>query len=383
MYTRVFTPPNRSYFLFGPRGTGKSTWLKNHYRDAYHIDLLPSKSYLRFQKNPSDLIDLVQVLPKDQWIILDEIQKVPELLDEVHSLIETHGHKKFVLTGSSARKLKQKSTNLLAGRAFVRYFFTLTSRELDFSIRPDQIIQYGLLPLSVTAGSQTEREEFLESYLNTYLAEEIKNEGFVRNIGSFSRFLEIAALVAGKTISLSGLSRDSGIGRDTVRAYFSIFEDTLIGSWLPAYRPRAKIKEVASPKFYWFDPGVLNVASGGLKQPMPLDWRGVLFEHWIFHELRTYLNYSAKKGSLGYWGTPNESEIDFVYWYGDSIVGIEAKASEQVRSDYFKGFRSFEETRKLKSSWIVYLGTDERKHENTWILPIYSFLKRLWQGEII
>lgn len=383
MYTRLLKAPDRSFFLFGPRGTGKTTWLLQYFPQAKFIDLLPPQQALAYEKNPSLLRAQVLALPKSQWIVVDEVQKVPALLDEIHFLMERHGHKKFVLTGSSARKIKRGQANLLAGRALILKMFPFNSFEINFSLDAKTAMQYGLLPLSVLAKTNAEKEAFLKAYVDTYLREEIKYEGIVRNLGSFSRFLEIASLCAGQQVNMSNLSREAEIGRDTVRSYFSVFEDTLLGSWLPAYRPRAKVKEVVSPKFYWFDCGVLNATAGAFQQPMPLDWNGVLFEHWIYHELVSFYTYHHAKGSLGFWRTPSGSEIDFLWWYGKEFIAIEVKAAKKFKGEFLNGIRSFQKTKPLKSSWIVYLGDESLKVDDTHILPVGHFLEYLYQGKII
>lgn len=322
-------------------------------------------------------------MPKDQWIVIDEVQKVPLLLDEVHFLMERHGYKKFILTGSSARKIKRGHANLLAGRALVLQMFPLCSQEINFSQNFHESMQYGCLPLSILSRTKREKEAFLTAYVDTYLREEIKYEGLVRNLGSFSRFLEIAALCAGQQINMSNLSRDAEISRDTVRGYFSVFEDTLLGSWLPAYRPRAKVKEVAAPKFYWFDSGVLNASAGAFQQPMPADWNGILLEHWIHHELKSYLAYGVKKGSLGFWKTPSGSDIDFLWWYGKKMAAIEVKSSKKFKREFLNGIHSFQEKKSLHSSWVVYLGEEVLNFEGTFVVPVRTFLRKLHAGEII
>lgn len=383
MYTRAFKPPARAFFLFGPRGTGKSTYLKQHFAGATWIDLLPPATALEYQKDPSLLRHQVLAQPRSSWTVVDEVQKAPQLLDEVHHLMENEGRRKFVLTGSSARKIKRGAANLLAGRAVLRRLFPLNSRELNYSILPAQILRYGTLPLSVTARSNAAREDYLQSYVSVYLSEEIKAESLVRNVGSFARFLEIAALSAGQQVNMLGLSRDSGIARDTVRGYFEVFEDTLIGSWLPAYRPRVKVKEIATPRFYWFDCGVLHAAAGGFRQPLPADWKGILLEHWVYHEIRSHMEYAGSRGTLGYWRTPSGSEIDFLWWYGPRFVGIEVKAASRFRPDFLKGIRSFEESKPFRSTWVVYLGDKELKVGATRVLPVMSFLKKLHSGEVL
>ena len=383
MYTRLLQPPTTAFFLFGPRGTGKSTWVHERFPQAHLIDLLPPGTALEYQKDPALLRREVEALAKSTWIVVDEVQRAPELLDEVHFLMENRGYRKFVLTGSSARKLRRGATNLLAGRAALRRMCPLNAAETNFALTATDVLRYGMMPLSVTADNDRQREEYLTSYVTTYLEEEIKAEGLVRNAGTFARFLEVACLTAGQRVNMAGLARDAHVSRDTVRSYFSIFEDTLLGSWLPAYRPRAKVKEVAASKFYWFDAGVLHAAAGGFRQPLPSDWQGVLFEHWILHEIRSHMEYARPRGDLGYWRTPSNSEVDFLWWYGDTRVAIEVKASTRFQSAFLRGIRSLEEGTPPKTSWVVYLGERELKEENTWILPAQSFLRKLHAGEVL
>lgn len=310
------------------------------------------------------------------------MQRVPRILDEVHFLMEEEGYKRFALTGSSACKLKRGGANLLAGRATVKNLFPLTSAETSFSVPAKQLLRFGAMPLSVTAPDDEAREDFLRAYVTTYLSEEIKAEGLVRDLGGFSRFLEVASLAAGEVTNVSGIARDAGVSRETARGYFDVLIDTLIGYWLPAYRPRAKVKEVALPKFYWFDPGVLHASAGGFDQPLPADWDGVLLEHLVLHELRSRVHYAGVKGSLGYWRTPSGSEVDFVWWHGRDVVAIEVKAARDFRRDFTKGIQSFVAGVPARS-YLVYRGTRELEVDGTRVLPLEQFLRRLHDGGII
>ncbi len=383
MYPRSLTPPKRAFFLFGPRGTGKSTWLRQHFPQALTINLLTDENMVRFEREPAHLRNLVTARPHDDWIVLDEVQRVPKLLDEVHFLMEELGYKSFALTGSSARSLRRGGVNLLAGRAVIRQLFPLTSAEMDHSAPIERLLRYGSLPLSVLADDDADREDFLRAYVTTYLAEEIKAEGLVRDLGAYSRFLEVAALAAGQRTNVSGLSRDAGVSRETTRGYFEVLVDTLIGDWLPAYRPRAKVKEAALPKFYWFDPGVLNAAAGGFDQPMPADWNGVLLEHLVHHELRAYLHYSSTRGSLGYWATPSGTEVDFVWWHGARMVAIEVKAAPKFRPEFVRGIRTLRGAHPDSTGYVVYRGTEELLVEGVRVVPVEAFLCRLHAGEIL
>lgn len=382
MFPRRLLRPPSSFFLFGPRGTGKSTWIRTHLPEAHVVNLLPADAMLRYERDPAQFRREVLAQPVTRWIVVDEVQRVPKLLDEVHFLMEEKGYKRFALTGSSARKLKRGAANLLAGRAILRKLFPLTSEETGFSIPTRQLLRYGTMPLSVTAADDEAREEFLRAYVTTYLSEEIKAEGLVRNLGNFSRFLEAAALAAGQTTNTSNIARDASVSREAARGYFDILVDTLIGQWLPAYRPRAKVKEVALPKFYWFDAGVLHAAAGGFDQPLPADWQGILLEHVVLHEIQSYLHYAGVKGSLGYWATPGGSEVDFVWWRGREMAAIEVKHARRYRREHRKGIEALLVGRKARS-YIVYMGAEELEVDGTRVLPLETFLRRLHAGEIV
>lgn len=382
MYTRTLIAPASAFFLFGPRGTGKSTWIRNTLPGAWTVNLLGSDAMLAYERDPSRFRTEVLARPRNAWIVVDEVQRAPRLLDEVHLLMEEHGYRRFALTGSSARKLKRGAANLLAGRAVLRNLFPLTSAEMGQTVPVAQLLRYGAMPLSVTAASHDDREEFLRAYVTTYLAEEVRSEGLVRYLGPFSRFLAVASLAAGRRTNVSGIARDAGVARDTVRGYFEILVDTLLGRWLPAYRPRAKVKEIALPRFYWFDSGVLHAAAGGFDQPLPADWQGVLLEHLVFNEMQAYLHYAGIKGSLGYWATPSGSKVDFVWWHGSRVVAIEVKAARAYRREFRSGLAAFASSVKARS-YVVYDGDTELRDEGTHVLPVARFLRLLHAGELI
>ncbi len=382
MFPRLLPAPRTSFFLFGARGTGKSTWIRSHFDDAFVVNLLNAELMLRYERDSAAFRAEVLAQPRSRWIVVDEVQRAPRLLDEVHFLMEEKGYKKFALTGSSARKLKRGAANLLAGRAIVKNLFPLTSAELNFSVPSAQLLRFGAMPLSVNATDDDAREEFLRAYVTTYLAEEIRAEGLVRDLGSFSRFLEVASLAAGQTTNVSGIARDAAVSRETVRKYFDVLVDTLVGSWLPAHRPRAKVKEAALPKFYWFDPGVLHAAAGGFDQPLPGDWDGVLLEHLVHHEIRSHIHYAGVKGSLGYWATPGGSEVDFVWWHGRNVVAIEVKNAREFRRGFKKGLDAFVAGTPARG-YVVYRGEREMEVDGIRVIPLAAFLRRLHAGEII
>lgn len=384
MYNRTLQWPKNTSFLFGPRGTGKSTWIKLSEKDKYIINLLDVRTALRFERSPE--LFRQQILAEattGQWIVVDEIQKVPALLDQVHICIEDHGYKNFLLTGSSARKLRKTSANLLGGRARKIEFFALTSQEMEFSINASDFLTYGGLPEAVNETDTYEKEQYLIGYLENYLIDEIKRESQLRNLAGFQRFLEIAAICSAQPVNLSNIARDAGISRDSVRNYFELLEDTLIGHWLPAFRNRVKVKEVAAPKFYFFDSGVLNAAAGYFSDVAPSDWVGVLMETWLFHEIRAYQSLYRIKGNLSYWRTPSGSEVDFVWKYGDSIVLLEIKAAKKFHKKFLTGIKSFKEEKKVKDAYIVYCGEEALLIDDIRVIPVTKFLKLLYQGEIL
>ena len=263
MYARRLLPPSASFFLFGPRGTGKSTWIASNFAGAPTYDLLNTREALRLSRDPAALYRETESLPAATWVVIDEVQKVPDLLDEVHRLIERR-HLRFVLSGSSARKLKRGGGNLLAGRAVVEHLFPLVSAERAYQLSLDDALVHGSMPLAVTGEDPV---GYLLAYAETYLQEEIRAEGLTRSIGSFSRFLEVAARQNGQVTNVAAIARDAAVGRSTVQNYFAILEDTLVGHWVHPWRLKRATKQVAHPKFYLFDCGVARALSGRLPYP--------------------------------------------------------------------------------------------------------------------
>jgi predicted AAA+ superfamily ATPase len=303
-------------------------------------------------------------------------------LNEVHALIAERGRAyRFALSGSSARTLKRMDVNLLAGRAVNRQFFPLTGAELNYDFDPDRVLRFGLLP-QIHAEPDYALDA-LEAYVANYIREEIQQEAIVRNLESFSRFLEVAALMNGQIANVSGLARDAAVARPTVQGYFTALVDTLIGIWLPAWRRRAKVKEVASPKFYLFDPGVARALAGRLREPLDGSERGFLLETWILHELRAAMAIQETGGELCYWRTPSGSEVDFVWTRGSHAVGVEVKAAATWRREYGTTLKALIAQRSLQGGYGVYLGTAELKDATLRILPLRRFLKDLASGHVL
>jgi len=302
LYPRLLRPPRGSFFLFGVRGAGKSTWAEQHFRAARRIDLLDEGVHHELLGDPALFAAQLLDLPRGTWVLVDEVQRIPSLLNEVHRLIEQRGLR-FALLGSSARKLKAAGTNLLAGRATWKTIFPFTPEELggDFSL--EAVLTHGSIPL---VWSAEDPRRALEAYVQLYLREEIRAEALVRNLPGFVRFLPIAALFHGQVVNVSGIARDAGTARTTVVGYLDILEDTLLATRLPAYEARLKVRERKHPKLYWVDPGLVRAAKRQLG-PLAIEERGALLEGWVFTLLRTYAEERELYDEIFYWSPPSAS----------------------------------------------------------------------------
>lgn len=387
-FDRLLTRPDRSFFLFGPRGTGKTTWLRKVMPKALFIDLLDSSLHLELSQQPGNLEALAGKLPEKSWIIIDEIQKIPELLDEVHRLIETRGWR-FALSGSSARKLRRGGTNLLAGRAIIRNLETFSYGEFGDSFDPDFSCRWGMLPIV-----QTDRQnaaDILSSYVNTYIKEEIKEESIVRSLPPFLRFIGIAGLMNGQLVNGQSIAREAAVPRSNVDVYFSILEDTLLGNFLPAYRPMAKVREQAHPKFYWFDPGVARAAAGLLYDPVDRHWLGLALETLIYHELRVFNHVSGRNRSIFFYRTGSGVEIDFIVETRKKlrsaaahVVCLEVKSAKKWDRKWEKPMQSLKASGEIQVDRMigVYNGENAYHFDGVDVLPLNEFLQRLHQGDI-
>jgi predicted AAA+ superfamily ATPase len=324
-----------SFFLFGPRGTGKSTLLKERFdpNQCLWLDLLDTSVEDRFDRNPSELYAIVKALPKEiPYVVVDEIQKVPKLLDEVHRLIE-ETDKIFILTGSSARKLKHGGANLLAGRAFVYHLYTLSCFELKDQFDLDKALHWGTLPKIFNFNDDLGKGEFLRSYVDTYLKEEIWNEHVIRKLPPFRRFLEVAAQCNGKIINYANIAKDVGVDDKTIKEYFSILEDTMIGFFLESFHNSFRKRLVEKPKFYFFDPGVVRALTRRLSVSLTpkTSAYGEAFEHFILLEFIRLGNYFQPDYRFSFLRTVNDVEIDLIVERpGQSLLCIEIKSSEIV-----------------------------------------------------
>ena len=378
MYARIIKPPKSSFFLLGMRGTGKSYWVKDTFKKAKFFDLLNETDFQRYLTDLSLFADELRLLPKGSWVVIDEVQRLPQILNEVHRAIEEHGLK-FALLGSSARKLKRVGVNLLGGRALSRVMYPLLPDELkdDFSL--ESALHYGTLPLIVSSPDQRDQ---LEGYLKLYLREEIQLEALVRNLPGFARFLPIAGLFHGQTINVSELARSAGVARTTVDGYLDILEDTLLCYKLPAYEAKLRVKERTHPKLYWIDNGVARAAKGSLNKPTAEE-RGALFEGFIAMLLRAGKDLSfCDYDSLAYWLPPGgNTEVDFILTRGKEKIAIEVKSAKEPGSTELKGLKAIGELSGIKRRILVYPGKRDRlTQDKIEILGIETFLRQLSSG---
>ncbi len=388
-YSRVLDPPSRSFMLLGPRGTGKSTWLQDKIKASLVIDLLQSDKLRELAAAPERLRNLVAPLQPGSWVVIDEIQKVPALLNEVHWLFENKKIQ-FAITGSSARKLKRVSTNLLAGRLLDMRFFPLIHKEYKEHYQIHEALEFGTLPR--IAADKKYRIQTLASYLNTYLRQEILEEAIVRNLDPFARFIEVAGLYNGQILNKENLARESSVKRPTIDHYFQILEDTLIGSMLPAYRPGLKTKELAHAKFYFFDVGVARACAGLLNQSLIPDWLGFAFETLVLAEIKAQLSYHQKYYPIYHYSIAQSYDIDFVIQtkkpvmsQSGNIVCIEVKLGSKFKPQWLNGLKDFAGLTKERvlGQHIVYMGIDHMEIDGVQIWPASDFLNALANGEIV
>ena len=385
---RFLRRPDRPFFLFGPRGTGKSTWLRQVLPDALKLDLLDASLFLELSRDPHRLEALIGKKPAGAWVVLDEIQKVPALLDEVHRLMELRRWR-FALCGSSARKLRGGGANLLAGRALTLSMESLSAAELGAGFDLDFALNWGLLPFVLNDPDTA--ADILAAYVNTYLKEELQAEGLIRKAPPFVRFLAVAGQFNGQIVNALNISREASVARSTVDTYFAILSDTLVGHMLPAWRPGLKVREAAQPKFYWFDPGVARAAAGLLRDPADRQWQGLALETLVYHELRVYNEISGKHRPVSYYRTPAGVEVDFVVETSRRrrstsahVVAIEIKRAERWDRALDKALRGLADTEGVEVERMigVYCGSRRYEFDNVTVLPVAEFVKALFAGEV-
>jgi predicted AAA+ superfamily ATPase len=351
---------------------GKTAWLRARFVDALFFDLLDADTYTRLLAAPARLADAIPAGYRG-WVVLDEIQRLPDLLNEVHRLIEAR-RLRFALTGSSARKLRRKGVNLLAGRALTRFMHPLTAGELgrDFDLR--RALQHGCLPFACT---EPEPRDYLRSYVTTYLREEVQQEGFARNLGAFARFLEAASFSQGSVLNMAAVARESAINAKVAEDYFSILEDLLIAVRLPVFARRARRRVIAHPKFYFFDAGVFQAIRPRGPLDSPEETRGAALETLVLQQLRAVNDYGGLGYSLYYWRTPAGEEVDFVLYGKRGLVAFEVKMTQTARPEDLRGLRRFREGYPGARTFFVYTGPRRRHDAGIEIIPAEEALRDL------
>ena len=381
-YCQLNSELDSSVFLFGARQTGKSTFLEEQFHDATYFDLLDSEVRRRFSMRPELLFEMLKDKEEGSIVVIDEIPEVPQLLNEVHRLIQRKGLR-FVLCGSSARKLKRKGYNTLGGRALPCYFYPFVSAELP-DLDLDRALLYGMLQPHYLSKRP---HALLAGYIDVYLREEVKEEALVRNIDAFQRFLEVAALSDSEVVNYSNIANDCGVTAKSVREYFSLLEDTLIGYMIPAYTKTLKRKVVQAPKFYFFDVGVYNYLMRRTSLAPGSSEYGHCFEHFVIQELQAYIGYTHSDKHLSYWRTYNGKEIDAVI--GEAEIGIEIKSTEEVQTKHLSNFKEFCAEYPACRCIIVSRDKFNRRIDNAVgtnstveCLYIFDFLKMLWSKQL-
>ena len=379
IYDRLLAPPARSFFLFGMRGVGKSTWARAAFPQAVYVDLLDERLYQDLLADPSLFAQSIGDPGPNGWVVVDEVQRLPSLLNEVHRLIETR-RLRFALLGSSARKLKAAGVNLLAGRALHRRMFPLTAAELGPAFDLDRVLRHGSVPL--VWASEAPRD-VLEAYAQLYLREEVRAEALVRNLPGFVRFLPVAALFNGQVVNVAGIAREAGVARTTVQGYLDILEDTLLVHRLPAYEARLRVRERKLPKLYWVDPGVVRAVKRQLGE-VTAEERGPLLESWVVTTLRAHAETREAEGfdEMFYWSPHRtEVEVDLLLQRGRERLAVEVKAADRYHTGLLKGLRAIADLPRLVRRILVYTGRRSfRSADGIEIWPAHRFASTVASG---
>lgn len=368
MYPRIFNPEiKKSYFLFGPRGSGKSSWLRSNYEKSNYIDLLDAEIYYDLMANPKNLAKYIH--NEKYPVIIDEVQKIPALLDEVHRLIESKKHL-FILTGSSARKLRKSGVNLLAGRALTYNFFPLTCVELGEDFNISHSLKFGLLPMAVNSKNPL---KFLQSYVVTYLKEEVQQEGLTRNMPAFHRFLQAASFSQGSPLNVSNVAADCSVERKVVEDYFSILRDLLLSIELPIFSKKAKRELIKKSKFYFFDVGVYRTIRPIGPLDSDSDINGFALETLVLQNIKAINDYNEFGYELFYWHTRKHQEVDIVLYGKKRLIAIEVKSSSRIRDNDLESLKLFREDYPMAETILIYGGNEEKNVYGVRIIPAKLF----------
>jgi len=380
MIKRFLPTPDKSFFLFGPRGTGKTTWTQAIFEGALRIDLLSPEVFRRFAARPERLREAVAGAPHKKTVIVDEVQKVPTLLPLIHALIEEKRGMTFILTGSSSRKIKRTGADLLAGRAVVRTMHPFMAAELSSRFDFERALRYGLLPLAWQA---KDPDDVLRAYAALYVREEVQAEGLVRNVGNFSRFLEEISFSQAGVLNLSNVARECEVERKVVEGYLGILEDLLLAFRLPIFTKRAKRAVSVHPKFYLFDTGVFRSLRpcGPLDRPQEID--GLALEGLVAQHLRAWNAYGGDRHRLAFWRTRSGVEVDFVIYGPDGFWAIEVKNADRVRDEDLRGLRAFREDYPEAKTLLLYRGQERLKRHGTLCMPCEEFMRGLVPGRLL
>jgi predicted AAA+ superfamily ATPase len=375
---RFFQAPATHFFLFGPRGTGKSTWLRGAYPDALWVDLLRPEVHRQLAARPERLRELVAGNPGKTVVVIDEVQKAPILLDVVHDLIERRAGPLFVLTGSSARKLKREGVDLLAGRALLRSLHPFMAAELGARFDLRSALTWGLVPLVWSSG---EPEEVLSAYVGLYLKEEVQIEGLVRRFEGFALFLEAVSFSHGAVLNVSGVARECQVSRKTVEGYLEILGDLLLAFQVPVFTKRAQRNLTTHPKFFWFDAGVFRALRPAGPLDRPEEIAGAALEGLVAQHLRAWIDYSGEDYALSFWRTKAGTEVDFVVYGRRGFWALEVKHSASVRPADLRGLKAFRADYPEAGLRLLYRGDEALEVDGIPCLPCDTFLRRLVPGQ--
>jgi len=371
---RFFQAPKESFFLFGPRGTGKSTWLKKQFPEALWIDLLNPEIFRTYSAFPEKLKNLLDANKEKKIIVIDEVQKIPELLSLVHLLIEEKRGLRFILTGSSVRKLKSFGVDLLAGRALLCFFHPFMPAELGNAFSLQKALEIGTLPL---IWNSEDPHKTLKTYVSLYLKEEVQAESLVRNIGNFSRFLEIISFSHASVLNATNIARECQITRSTVDNYLQILKDLLLCYTLDVFTKRAKRELSTHPKFYLFDAGVFNALKPRGPLDSPNEIQGAALEGLVGESLRSWIDESDSSYSLSFWRTRSGNEVDFILYGEKGFYALEVKNSKHISPQDLAGLKAFQTDYPEAFSILLYRGSEKIKQGNILCIPVEEFLKQL------
>ena len=380
MKKRFLSDSQDHYFLLGPRGTGKTWWTRQRYPDALRVDLLDPETLRGLSARPERLRERIDAEISVKQVVIDEVQKMPDLLEVAHAIIEEKRGLQFIFTGSSARKLRRGGVNLLGGRAAQKNMHPYMAAEMGGDFRLENALRLGMVPVVLAAH---EPEEMLRAYNGLYLREEVQAEGLVRNVGSFARFLEAISFSQGSVLNLSHIARECQVNRKTVEGYLEILEDLLLAFRLPVFTRRAKRALAAHPKFYFFDAGVFraNRPTGPLDSPSDID--GAALEGLVAQHLRAWCDYSRGEHRLSYWQTRSQVEVDFIIYGQSGLYAVEVKNTDRIRPENLRGLKVFAQDYPESQLLLLYRGKERLLRDGILCLPCEDFLRTLvpdrWQ----